>query len=114
MRNRPISKQKRIKATAMRRFTLLCGFHFLNASRFAAEFANVIQLRAPHASGADDLDLVDDLRVKRKDSFNAVPERHLANGECCARSAVLLSNADAFKDLDAFLIAFLDLHVDLD
>ena len=96
--------------------SLLLGgrFDFFDAGRFAAEFADVIQLRAADASFADDFHLVDDFRMEREDAFHAVTEGDLADREGRAGAAVFLGDADTFEDLDAFLVAFLDLDVDFD
>ncbi len=93
---------------------LLRGLDFFDAGCFAAELADVIQLRAPDAAFADDFDLVDHLRMEREDAFDTVSERHLADGECGAGAAMFLRNANALEDLDAFLVAFLDLYVHFD
>src|SRR2546426_8451280 len=118
MRKRPISKQKRMKATARRRFMkmncLLSSLHFFDASGLAPECAHVIELCSADASGTDDLDLVDDLRVKREDAFHSMTERHLADRKCFARAAMLLRDTNPFEYLDALFIAFLDLHMNLD
>ena len=93
---------------------LLGGFDFFDAGRFAAKFADVIKLRAPHSSGADYFNFVDHFRMKRKDALHTVSERNLANGEGRAGATVLLGDTNTFKYLDAFFVAFLDFDVDLD
>src|SRR5437016_4730646 len=49
--------------------------------------------------------------MKRKDPFDTMSKRHLAYRESGARAAMLLSDADALEDLNAFLVALFDLHV---
>src|SRR5436309_3621034 len=136
MRKRPISKQKRIKATARRRLmhngahtrtrqflelrssgvrprSLLCGLDFFDAGGLAAECTHVIKLRPTDTPGTDDLNLVDDLRMKREDAFHAVSKGHLADRERFASATMFLRDTDSFKHLDALLVAFPDLHVHL-
>src|SRR6266850_1429063 len=90
------------------------SLHFFDPGSLATEIPYVIQLGAADASGADHFNLVDHFRVKRKDSFHAVPEGNLANGESRPGTTVLLRNADALKNLDALFVAFLDFDVNLD
>jgi hypothetical protein len=89
------------------------GLYFLNACSFSAELAHVIQLRPPDAPGTDNFDLVDDLGMEREYAFDAMSERNLADRKRRADTTVLLRNANALEDLDTFLIAFFDLHMDL-
>src|SRR5215471_20096552 len=97
------------------RLAILPGFlDFLDTGRFTAQVTNVVQLRASHASGADDFDLIDDLRVKRENAFDSVSKRNLAHRECRADAAVFLGNTHALKDLDAFLVALSDFDVHFD
>jgi len=95
-------------------FLLLSSFDFFDSGSFATKFADVIQLGAPDAACADDFNFVDDLRMHRKDAFNAVSERDFANGESRSHAAVLEADADAFEHLDALFVAFLDLYVNFD
>src|SRR5688572_6653905 len=47
-----------------------------------------------------------------ENAFDTMTKRDLANRKSLAVAAVLNTDADTFKDLDAFFVAFLDLHVD--
>jgi hypothetical protein len=48
-----------------------------------------------------------------EDALDALAEGDFAYGEGGAVTAVLEGDADAFKDLNAFLVAFLDFDVNL-
>src|SRR5678815_3187070 len=50
------------------------GFDFFDPGRLAAEFADVVQLCAANATGADDFNFVDYLRVERKNALDSVSE----------------------------------------
>src|SRR5208282_2006830 len=80
---------------------------------FAAETAQVEQPGAANFGRTHHVDLVDHLGVNRKDAFDALPKADLADGETGLRSVVALDDY-AFKRLHAFLVAFLDLHMDPD
>src|SRR5262249_34971341 len=91
---------------------LRARFDFFDTSGFATKLADVIQLRAAHAAGSHNFDFIDHFRVQRKDSLDAMSKRNLAHREGRAISAMFLSDADAFENLDAFFVAFLDFHMD--
>ena len=105
----------RISPTANFPTSLFCrSFNFFDAGCFAAQFANVVQLRAPDAAFANHFDLIDDFRVQWEDALHTVSKRNLSDSECRANSAMFLGDADAFEDLNAFFIAFLDFDVNFD
>src|SRR5262245_58731573 len=110
-----------MKATAKRRLTSLCDsfgvfrfLYFFDACGLSTQFTNVVKLRTPHPAMAHKFDLVDDSRVKGEDALHSVTERDFANRKRCSRAAMLLRDADSLENLNAFLIAFLDLNVHLD
>jgi hypothetical protein len=84
---------------------------FLDTSSLSAKVAKVIELGSTHLTAADDVDMVDNGCVQRKDSLDADAEGNLSDGYRLARAAVLASNADAFECLKPFFIAFLDPNV---
>ena len=65
-------------------------------------------------SAADDVDVVDDRRMQREDTFDADAKADLADGNRLADSAVFSGDTDALKSLQAFLVPFLDADVHLD
>jgi hypothetical protein len=52
--------------------------------------------------------------MNRKDAFNAVSERNFANGEGRTHATVFEADANAFENLNALFVAFLDFYVDFD
>src|SRR4051794_1287897 len=70
-----------------------------NTGGFAAQVTEIIKLGAPHMSLFHDIDVIDDRRVQRKNSFDADAEARFANGDALARAAMLAGDADAFKCL---------------
>ena len=119
-RNRPISKQKKIAAIENNRLIshlLSGGFDFLNFANsggLPAQFTDVIELRASNTTVAHDFDFVDNPRMHWEDALDAVAEGNLTNRKRRPIAAVFECDTDAFKDLDAFLVAFLDFDVNLD
>src|SRR5262245_12897018 len=97
--------------TILRRLLLSGLFH---ARRLALELAQEVQLRAADPGGAEHFDPVDDGRVQREDALDALAERHLADGERRTRAAAVHANHHALEHLDALLVPFADLDVDLD
>src|SRR5512140_1795169 len=85
-----------------------------DAGGLAATIPQVIQLRAPHLTVPLDLDPLEHGRVHRERAFHADTLRNLANGERLARAAASPGDHEALEHLNAFLLAFLDLHVNLD
>src|SRR5437868_14926071 len=79
----------------------------------ATQSAEIVQLGAADLRGPQYIDLVNDFRVDREDALHTVAEADLADGEAGLR-AVALRDHDAFESLQAFLVAFLDLHLDTD
>ena len=80
-----------------------------NARCLAAQLTQVIKLGAPHVAFFHYVDVIDDGRMQRKDSFDADAKARLAHGNRFARAAMLASDADAFKCLQSlFGFRFLD------
>src|SRR5438045_8569912 len=84
--------------------------HFLHARRLALQVAQEVELGAADLGGAQHVDLVDDRRVQREDALDALPERHLADGEGRARAPAVHAADHAFEHLDALLVALAHLH----
>src|SRR5882724_177938 len=93
--------------------SLGAGVDFTQTGGFASQLAQIIQLRAPHLRGAQDVDFVDDLGLDGEDSLDALSKADLADGEAGLRAA-RPRNDNAFERLDAFLVAFLDLDLNFD
>src|SRR5579862_5646763 len=87
---------------------------FFHAGRLALQIAEVVELRAPHFRGPRDLDLLNRRRVQRKNALHALPERDLSDRERRPRAPAMDADDDALEDLNAFLVAFADFHVNLD
>src|SRR5581483_10691220 len=83
------------------------------ASSLATQGTQIIQLGAADLRGTQDVHLVDHLRVGREDALDPVTEADLAHREAGLR-AVALRDHDAFEGLEAFFVAFLDLHLNAD
>src|SRR5262249_44366885 len=87
--------------------------NFAEPCGFALELAEIKQLGAAHLVGANDLDFVEHLGIKREDALYALAKADLADGEAALR-APALGDHGPFKGLYALLVAFLDLHLDSD
>src|SRR5258706_940528 len=92
---------------------LTAGVDFFQPCRFALQLTQIIQLSAPHFGGAEHVDLVDHLGLDRENTLHALSKADLADGEAGLRPA-RPRNDDALERLDAFLVAFLDLDLNLD
>src|SRR5208282_592733 len=88
-------------------------FDFLQACGFALEAAQIVELGATDFRRANDVNLVDDLGVERKNALHALTEADLAHGKARLRAA-RPGNHDAFERLQAFFFAFPDLDQHLD
>src|SRR6185295_19942176 len=84
---------------------------FGDAARLAAQVAQVIELGAAHHALAHHLDLPDAWTVQGEDALDTFAEADLAHGERGVHASVLAADAQAFVDLKALAIAFLDLDV---
>src|SRR5689334_19108283 len=83
----------------------------LHPRGFALQLAQEVQLRATDPRRPHHVDLVDDRRVKRKDAFDALAERHLPHGKGGTRTSAVHPDHHALEHLNAFLVAFTHLHV---
>ena len=86
-------------------------FDVAQAGSFAPQSAEIEQAGAADLGRAQQFDLVDHFGVNGEDALHALAEADLAHGEAGLRSVVALDD-HAFEGLHAFLVAFLDLHVD--
>src|SRR6185312_9011606 len=97
---------------AVRPWVLLLGglpevrLPLADAALLAACVAQVVKLGATHASTADDGDGADHRAVHGEDALDADAVGDLAHDERFADAAPAAGNADAFKGLQPFLVAF--------
>src|SRR5688572_18239461 len=90
----------------------LLGFDVvLHPGRLALEVAEVIELGAADTGRAHHFDLLDRRRVQWKNALDTLAERDFPHRERGARSAAVHPDDDAFEDLNPFLVAFPDSHV---
>src|SRR5262249_14077551 len=82
---------------------------FLQASSFARQFTQVVELGAPHAGALDHLDLVDPRRVHWECALHADTIRDAPDRERRAGAASTLSDHHAFEGLEALLLTLHDL-----
>src|SRR6202021_3301455 len=87
------------------------ALNFLEAGSFSTESADVKELGAANLVAANLFNPVNDPGVEGEDAFYALSEAHLADGESALR-AVVDGDDEAFKGLEAFLVAFLNLDLD--
>src|SRR3954453_12809406 len=88
-------------------------FHFSQSCGFALEPAQIKQLCAADAAGANALDLVDHFRIQRENTFYALAEANFADGDAGLRSA-FVGDYDAFKGLKTLFVAFFDSYLHSD
>ena len=84
---------------------------FLDAGRFASQVAKVVEFRTTHFAAANDIDVIDNCSVKRKDALDANAKAYLSHRHGLAYAAVFDGDANALKCLQPFLVAFLNPHV---
>src|SRR6266853_3638962 len=70
-----------------------------DACSLAAQFAQIVELGTTHAATLDQINVVNNRRMKRKDSLDADAETGLPDSDRLTRAAVLARNHDAFKYL---------------
>src|SRR5688572_13374805 len=86
-----------------------------NAGRLTAQTTQVVQLGPSNAAALDQVDVIDDGCMQRKDSLDTHTEARLSHGDRFARAAMLASNHDALERLQSFLgFRFLNSHVNAD
>src|SRR6185503_5746962 len=77
-----------------------------------SQTTQVIELGPAYAAALDQVDVIDDRRVQRKNSLDADAEARFSDGDRFARATVLASDHDTFECLQSFLrFGFLDAHV---
>src|SRR5512138_1991453 len=94
---------------------LAAALLLVEAGRLALQLAQVEEAGAADLAVAEHLDLVDARAVHREHALDADAVAHLPHGEHRAAGRALpVRHHDALEDLDALLVAFLDLRVDAD
>src|ERR1051325_3504205 len=74
-----------------------------NACRFAAQSAQVVELRSSDATSFDEIDMIDDGCVQRKYPLDADAKTRLSHGDRFARAAMFARNHHALKSLQSLL-----------
>src|SRR6476659_156443 len=87
---------------------------FLDLRSLTTQVTHVVKLGAAHVTLGDELDLVDDRGVHREGTLHADAEGDLADGEGFADAVALAAQDEALEDLDAGVLAFDDVHVNLE
>src|SRR5205823_6424890 len=72
---------------------------FANAGSLAAEIAQVVKLGAANVTLFHHVDLIDNCRMQRKDSFDPDTKPGLANGDGFTHVTMLARDANAFECL---------------
>ena len=81
---------------------------------FSCPLAQVVELCAPDFSAPDGLDIEDIRRMKWENAFDAFVIYDAPDSEILVDSPSLAAYHSSCKDLDAFLIAFLNPAVNID
>jgi hypothetical protein len=112
-----IAPEPQVSATEARdlgqSLELLWALDFAQASGFATQSAEIVELCAANVCGAEYVDFIDDLGVERENTLDALAEAHLADGEGWLR-ATAFGDDGAFEGLGALFVAFLDADVNAD
>src|SRR5688500_2024971 len=87
---------------------------FLDLRSLTAQCTHVVKLGAAHVTLGDELDLFDDRGVHREGTLYADTEGNLADGEGLANAVTLAAQDEALEHLDAGVLAFDDVHVNLE
>jgi hypothetical protein len=86
-----------------------------NACRFAAQSAQVVELRSSDATSFHEIDMIDDGCVQRKYPLDADAKTRLSHGDRFARAAVFAGDHDTFKSLQSlFGLGFFNPYVNTD
>src|SRR5712691_5298545 len=80
---------------------------FLDARGLAGELAQIVKLRATHASTANNDNVRDHRTVHREDAFDADTVRDLSYGEAFTDTTPASRDAHALERLNPLLVAFL-------
>lgn len=91
---------------------IACIF-FFDTGSLAAEFTQVIKLCTANLAAADNVNVVNDRCVQRENAFDTNAKANFAYRNGLANAAVLAGDDNAFKNLKAFLVAFLNADVHL-
>src|SRR5208283_5795480 len=83
---------------------------FFQSCGLALQLSQVIKLRAAHFARPHHANLVNDLRIEREDSFNALAETDLANRKAWLRAPAARDDY-ALEGLQSFFLAFANLHL---
>ena len=91
---------------------MLASIALTDAGRLAAQSAQEVELGATDAAVLDDIDMIDDCRMKRKDALNPNAKRRLAYGDRLTDAFAAARDHDAFKGLQPLLgLTLLDSHM---
>src|SRR5215510_4754639 len=94
---------------------LLAGVALADAGRLATQGAQEIEFGAADAPVFDDVDVIDDRRVKREDALDAYAERGLAHSDRLADAFPATRNYNPLERLQPLLgLALLDPDVNAD
>jgi len=110
---------KKIPADIRPRGNFLCSFEllfdeFLNLGALTNSVAEVVQLRTANLTVTEYFNLSYVGRVEREGLFYAYTVCYAANGKGGTNTGVVSCDYGAFKKLDSFASAFLDLVVNAD
>ena len=95
--------------------TMTARVALADTSGFAAQPAQVIELGSPDATSFHEVDVVDDRRVQREDSFNADAKTRFSDSDGFASAAMFTRDYDALKSLQSlFGLGLLNPHVHAD
>src|SRR5215472_4958434 len=81
-------------------------FAFLEPRGFSFQLAEVVELGAPHLTGAHDVDVIDYAGVQGEDAFHALAEADLAHGHGGAHARILTRDHSSFERLQTLLVTF--------
>src|SRR5262245_31191679 len=91
---------------------LLASVALTDARRFAAQGAQEIKFGAADAAMLDDVNVIDNCRMERKDALDADAERGLAHSDRLTDALAAARDHDSLEGLQPFLgLALLDSHV---
>src|SRR5690606_2334286 len=82
-----------------------------NAGGLSGEIAQVEQLRTPHATTPNDLDVGEHGAVHREDALDANTVGNLAYGERLAHTTAAARDADALEGLQTLLLTLTHTHI---
>src|SRR5262249_10252808 len=87
-------------------------FALAQTGSFALEVAQIVKLGAAYATGTHYVNVINNPGIQREDTFHALSETNLANGDAFAHRHAVTRNHDPFESLEALFIAFLNFDVD--